>query len=149
MTFLNRQAPVSSYVGLAMALGILGVATVMGKFVVPILYYVAEHQAGRAIPDVPVLWDFWWPVYMILAYALVSRARRARSFFIALGIARALWAIVTLTLFFAHPEWSFWRLVWLFCEFSALVVMLIGLIITLYAVAREDAQLRSATVVTS
>lgn len=128
---------------LPVCLLVLAALTVAAKYIAPILYYVAEGLSGRPLPDVPVLWDFWWPLYLISGGMLYQRARRARSLFIVLAGVRVLWSIVFLTLFIAQPSWSFWRLQWLFCEVAALAICGIGLAAVLMAVAREDAELRS------
>ena len=128
---------------LPVCLLLLAALTVTAKYIAPILYYVAEGLSDRPLADVPVLWDFWWPLYLICGGMLYQRTRRARSLFIVLAGARILWGIVSLTLFITQPDWSFWRLQWLFCEVAALGVCGIGLVVVLMAVAREDAELRS------
>lgn len=139
-TFSSRPLSIPM---LPLALVALAILVVSIKFVSPINYYVSEHLAQKPLPDVPVMWDFWWPFYLMIAAGLYTGARRARALFVALAGVRVLWSIICLTLFFARPDWNFWRLQWGFCELVALLILGWGLLITLTALAREDAALRS------
>src|SRR5690606_27741676 len=101
---------------ISIGLVVLAFVVVSAKYIAPILYYVSERLAGAPLEDVPVMWDFWWPVYLLVAAQVYSRARRSWLLFLSMAFARVLWGAIVLTLFFARPEWNFWHLQWLFYE---------------------------------
>jgi len=146
MSLLANQNRDNSVPMLPLGLFTLAILTVSCKFIGPILYYIAEHLARRPLEDVPVLWDFWWPVYLISASALYSRSRSARPLFLLLAGVRIIFSIVVLTLCFVKAEWTFWTLQWLFCEISALFVMASGAFLALSSAGRDQLSVRARPV---
>lgn len=138
MTLLDRQSQGSAAPILAMGLVILAFVIVAVKYVSPMLFYISERMAGRPLTDIPVMWDFWWPFYLLTAAQVYGKTRRAWLVFLSLGVARILWSAVVLTLFFAKPDWSFWGLQWLLYEVVALFGMTAGLVLALTPAAREE-----------
>lgn len=147
MSLLDRQARGSAAPAITFGLVILAFLIVSAKYVGPMLYYISERMAGRPIADVPVMWDFWWPLYLLVAAQVYVKTRRAWILFLTLGVARVLWSAVVLTLFFAKPDWDFWGLQWLLYEVVALLGIAAGIVLALTPAAREEMvrQARSGT----
>lgn len=144
MTLLARQNTGSSPVPIiAIGLVVLAFVVVSAKYIAPILYYIAERMAGAPLQDVPVMWDFWWPIYLLVAVQVYTRARRSWLVFLALAAARILWGAIVLTLFFAKPQWDFWGLLWLFHEALAVISFAGGVALALTPSAREAMITRS------
>lgn len=141
MTLLARQSTRSPVFVISLALVALSVLVVALKFINPILYYVSERLAVRPIHDVPVMWDYWWPFYLICAGMLINRSRHATNLFLVLAGLRILWCVIALTLFFAHPDWSYLKLQWLFVEVATLLTMAGSSGYLLATNRREDAPL--------
>lgn len=138
MSLLDRQARGNSAPIITMGLVILAFLIVAVKYVSPMIYYISERMAGRPLTDVPVMWDFWWPFYLLVAAQIYGKTRRAWILFLTLGVARVLWSVVVLTLFFAKPDWSFWGLQWLLYEIIALGGLTAGIVLALTPAAREE-----------
>lgn len=138
MSLLDRQARGNSAPIITMGLVILAFLIVAVKYVSPMVYYISERMAGRPLTDVPVMWDFWWPIYLLVAAQIYGKTRRAWILFLTLGVARVLWSAVVLTLFFAKPDWSFWGLQWLLYEIIALGGLTAGIVLALTPAAREE-----------
>ncbi len=138
MSLLDRQNRGSSTSIIAIGLVVLAFLMVAVKFVGPMLYYISERMAGRPLADIPVMWDFWWPIYLLVAAQVYGKLRRAWLVFLALCVARILWSAVVLTLYFAEPAWDFWGLQWLFYEVAVLSCMTAGVVLALTPATREE-----------
>ncbi len=138
MSLLDRQARGNAAPIITVGLVSLAFLIVSVKYVSPMLYYISERMAGRPLADVPVMWDFWWPVYLLVAAQVHGKMRRAWILFLTLGVARVLWSAVVLTLFFAKPDWDFWGLQWLLYEVIVLLGMTAGIVLALTPASREE-----------
>lgn len=87
--------------------------TLIVKFLAPVLFYVAERQAGRPIAGPPVLWDFWWVAHLGLAWLLWNRLPLALIAGRGLAAAEVLIALGRLAFYLRAPDLSFWGLLWL------------------------------------
>lgn len=123
---------------ITITLTVLAFVTVAVKYVTPIIHYVAERLAHRPIDDVNVMWDFWWPVYLLVALHIHFRHRRAWSALVALVAIRVLWSVITITFFVAKPAWDFWALQWLFYEGITAITMVCVGALALSPVTREQ-----------
>lgn len=85
--------------------------TIVIKFVAPILYAVSERAAGREV-TMPIMWDFWWVAHLVLARTIWIGHRRARAASFAVAGAETAIVVVKLAQWLAHPDLSFWRLLW-------------------------------------
>lgn len=146
VSLLARQSRGGATPVLTMGLVVLAFLVVSVKYIAPMLYYIAERLAQHPIGDVAVMWDFWWPVYLLVAAQLYYRARRAWVLFLIMATLRILWSAVVLTLFFAKPSWDFWNLQWLFYEIITLAIMACGMAIALSAAARDQMEMQARPV---
>lgn len=144
MTLLARQTAGNLPVPvISIGLVVLAFLVVAAKYFSPMIYYVSERLAGAPLNDVPVMWDFWWPVYLLVAAQVYNRARRSWLLFLSLAFVRILWGAVVLTLFFARPEWGYWQLQWLFYEVLTVACMIGGAALALLPSGREEMIVRA------
>ena len=94
--------------------------TLIVKFLAPVLFYVAERQAGRPIAGPPVLWDFWWVAHLGIAWLLWHRLPLALLAGRGIAAAEVLIALGKLALYAGQPDLSFWGLLWLTNELYVL-----------------------------
>jgi hypothetical protein len=87
--------------------------TLTVKFLAPVLFYLAERQAGRPLAGPPVLWDFWWVAHLGLAWLLWHRFPLALLVGRGIAAAEVLIALGQLVLWLRQPDQSFWGLLWL------------------------------------
>ena len=101
----------------------------MIKFVAPLCWFFAERAAGRPIAQPPILWDFWWVAHLALARLLWVRHRWAWSAGVAVAGIEVGIVAVKLAIWLAHPDLSFWRLLWLTNKLYVLAffLLLLGL----------------------
>lgn len=93
-------------------LGVMVVWTLVVKYLVPILWFVAEGAAGRAPDAIPVMWDLWPLAHAALAWALWRGTRWAWSFGVAVSALEIAVVATKFVLFLGAPTWTFWRLLW-------------------------------------
>jgi hypothetical protein len=86
--------------------------TLVIKYLAPALYFVAERSAGRPLERVPYMWDFWWVAHLALAWLLWRRHPLARNAGLVVAAVEIAIVAFKLALWFAHPDLSFWRLLW-------------------------------------
>ena len=142
MSLLARQSRGNPTSPIVTGLITLAFLVVAAKYVAPILYYISERLAHRPIADVPVMWDFWWPIYLLAAASISARSPKSWPLLIGVTIARSLWSVIVLTLFFSKPDWAFWNLQWLFYEIVTLAFMATGLILALSPGVRDQLAVR-------
>ncbi len=142
MSLLARQSRGNPTSPITTGLVVLAFMVVSAKYIAPILYYISERLAQRPIADVPVMWDFWWPLYLLAAAAVSARTPKSLPLLIGVTVARSLWSVVVLTLFFSQPVWTFWQLQWLFYEVVTLGCMATGLILALSPGVRDQLAVR-------
>ena len=94
--------------------------TLIVKFLAPVLFYVAERQAGRPIAGPPVMWDFWWVAHLGIAWLLWHRLPLALLAGRGIAAAEVLIALGKLALYAGQPDLSFWGLLWLTNELYVL-----------------------------
>lgn len=96
-----------------LGLVVMAAWTVIVKFLAPVLFYVAERQAGRPIAGPPVLWDFWWLAHLGIAWLLWHRLPVALLAGRGIAAAEVLIGLGKLALYLRQPDLSFWGLLWL------------------------------------
>jgi len=98
----------------AAVLGLVVMITwsVIVKYLVPILWFVAERGAGREPEEIPVMWDLWPLAHLLLAVLLWRRHPRAWRVGIAVGAAEWLIVAIKLAVYLAQPARDLWSLLW-------------------------------------
>lgn len=93
-------------------LAVMIVWTLVVKYLVPVLWFVAERAAGRPPEAVPVMWDLWPLAHAALAWALWRRTAWAWRFGVAVSALEVAVVATKFALFLDAPTWTFWRLLW-------------------------------------
>jgi hypothetical protein len=117
--------------GSVLGLVVMATWTLVIKYLAPVLYVVSERAAGRAPDGVPVMWDFWWAAHLALAWMLWTRHPRARAAGLSVAAAEIVIVTVKLAAYLDHPDWSFWRLLWLTNKVYVLIFFVFLLVLLL------------------
>lgn len=116
----------------ASVLGLVVMATwsLVIKYLAPVLWAVAESEAGRDVAAVPVMWDFWWVAHLWLAWLLWRGHRLVFAAGLVIAVVEIVIVVVKFFFFLQAPEWTFWKLLWFTNKMYVLaffVVFLIGM----------------------
>jgi len=108
--------------------------TLVVKFLVPVLYLVAERSAGRPLAAAPILWDFWWAAHLGLAWLLWRRHPRAVPAGLVVALVEVAIVLCKFVAYLRQPDLSFWRLLW----FTNKVYVLAFFLLFLALLARKE-----------
>lgn len=108
----------------ALGLVVMATWTVIVKFLVPVLFALAERYAGRPVASAPVMWDFWWVAHLWLAWLLMHRHPLSRPAGMGIAVAECLIVAVKLVFYLRQPDLSLWGLLWLTNKVYVLVFFL-------------------------
>ena len=97
----------------AFGLVVMATWTLVVKYLVPVLWAMAERGAGHSVATIPIMWDFWWVAHLALAWLLWSRHPLAWGAGAVVAVVEIVIVAVKFILFYRHPEWTFWKLLWL------------------------------------
>ncbi|HYG65208.1 MAG TPA: hypothetical protein VEL74_21690 [Thermoanaerobaculia bacterium] len=117
-----------------LGLVVMATWTLVVKFLVPLLWYIAERSAGRFVGELPVMWDFWWVAHLVLAWLLWRRHRWAWAFGLLVAVIEIAIVITKFAFYLRQPDLGFWRLLW----FTNKVYVLAFFVLFVALLARRD-----------
>lgn len=96
---------------LAYPLFFLALYTLIVKFLNPIVYFASEGQA-QGVTEVPIMWDFWWVIHIILGVCLLRREKFAWGLAMIVSVVEIAIIVTKFWMFWREPAVNFWTLSW-------------------------------------
>lgn len=87
---------------------ILASWTLLIKFLLPVIWAVAEDQNLGTY----IYWDFWWVAHIWLAYALLIQLRYLLALALVISVLEIVIITVKFALFLSEPIWTIWSMNW-------------------------------------
>ena len=115
-----------------LAIVVMIVWTLVVKYLTPVLWFWSERFAGREPAGVPVMWDFWPLLHVVLAAGLWRRTRWIWGYALAVALVESAVVIAKFVGYLSAPELSFWKLLWftnkiyVLALFLCLIYVLLG-----------------------